>query len=146
MNSMPERETDLFQIDREDQHNSSLALMSTSRISRADTQGGARRQTESTGPPLRRLETASLSKGPSVQTFRQLLRSSRLLQMILVMIVLGNFFGAGVGGVAIPAYVYDVLHVGASGYGLILATFGIGALMGSLGASSLGKRSMCKLS
>ena len=59
----------------------------------------------------------------------------------LLMTCVGNFFGAGLGSVALPAYAHDILRTGASGYGLLIAVFGIGALIGSMGAGSLGKTS-----
>lgn len=85
-------------------------------------------------------EKMSLPDGAaSSLSFWYLLRTSRFLQMILVLLVLGNFFGGGVGAVALPVFTYDRLQAGASGYSLIIAAFGIGALIGGVSASGLGR-------
>lgn len=117
----------------------SLMLMHQSHVLRACEQKGISGVAEQADLLSGKNEVAFPTNGSTTLTFRRLLRSSRLLQVILVIIVLGNFFGAGVGGVAIPTYAHDILRAGANGYGLILAAFGIGALIGSMGASSLGK-------
>ncbi|MBE3560927.1 MAG: MFS transporter [Ktedonobacteraceae bacterium] len=72
-------------------------------------------------------------------TFWQLLRRSRILQLILV---LATFKNLGIGAmfeVALPAMLHDQLHTSASGYGFILAGFSVGSILGALTAGGLGK-------
>lgn len=75
----------------------------------------------------------------STMTFWQLLRSSRLLQVLLVMIIFMNLGNGAAFEVALPVLARNSLHAGASGYGLILAGFSIGAFVGALCAGALGK-------
>ncbi|MDQ2714947.1 MAG: MFS transporter [Chloroflexota bacterium] len=86
-------------------------------------------------------EDSPLDESPPALTFWQLLRTSRFLRLLLVILVLSNFFGGAVSGVALPAFAHDRLKAGASGYSLIIAAFGIGALIGGVGASGLGRLS-----
>jgi MFS family permease len=86
-------------------------------------------------------EGSHLDESSPALTFRQLLRTSRFLRILLVVLVLANFFGGGVSGVALPAFAHDQLKAGASGYGMIIATFGIGALVGGVWTSGLGRLS-----
>lgn len=72
-------------------------------------------------------------------TFLQFLRTSHFLQVILVLMVLGNFIGGGVGTVAIPIFVHTFLKAGTTGYGLIISAFGLGALVGCISTGSLGR-------
>jgi predicted MFS family arabinose efflux permease len=72
-------------------------------------------------------------------TMGQLLRRSRLLQIMIVLMV---FMNLGVGAafeVALPAFLHNQLHAEASGYGFILAGFSIGAVIGAIVAGGLGK-------
>jgi MFS family permease len=79
-------------------------------------------------------ETAS-----SPMTFWQLLRSSRFLQILLVMVIFMNFGNGGTVEVALPVFTHDILRASASGYGIIVAAFSVGAIVGALVAGSLGK-------
>ncbi len=72
-------------------------------------------------------------------TFWQLLRTSRYLQILLVMVIFMNMGNGATFGVALPAFVHDVLKAGANGYGFILAAFSVGAVVGALSAGALGK-------
>ena len=90
---------------------------------------------------------ASLSPNSSEETstlapeisFWQLLRSWRLLQVAFLVIIFGNFLFSGLFEVALPALARNQLSVGASGYGILLALFGGGSLLGGLVAGGLGK-------
>lgn len=71
--------------------------------------------------------------------FLRLLRTWRLLQVALVIIVVGNLTVGGTLFVALPALAHGPLHAGAAGYGAMLATFGGGALLGGLAAGAAGR-------
>ncbi len=72
-------------------------------------------------------------------TFWQLLRASRYLQILLVMVTFMNLGGGAAIEVALPVFTRNFLQAGAFGYGLIVATFSVGALFGALVAGMLGK-------
>jgi MFS family permease len=66
----------------------------------------------------------------------QLLRRSRLLRIILAVAVAANVTAGGTFGVAMPALAHA--RYGASGYGTLLASFGAGAVIGTLIGSRMG--------
>ncbi len=72
-------------------------------------------------------------------TFWQLLRTWRLLQVALLVVAFGNFLFNGMFEVALPTLAHDQLAAGASGYGLLMAAFGAGSLLGGLSAGLLGR-------
>lgn len=72
-------------------------------------------------------------------TFWQLLRVWRLLQVALLVILFGNFLFNGMMEVALPTLAHNQFAAGASGYGLLMATFGGGSLLGGLLAGMLGQ-------
>ena len=72
-------------------------------------------------------------------TLLGLLRSERVLQIILLVNLAANFGLGGESEVALPALVHGPLHAGASGYGAVLAAFGGGALLGTIAAGQLGR-------
>ncbi len=72
-------------------------------------------------------------------TFWQLLRVWRLLQVALLVILFGNFLFNGMMEVALPTLARNQFAAGASGYGLLMATFGGGSLLGGLIAGALGQ-------
>ena len=72
-------------------------------------------------------------------TFWQLLRTSRYLQVFLVMTTFMNLGGGAALEVGLPVFVHDALRAGANGYGLVLSAFSVGALIGALLAGGLGK-------
>lgn len=72
-------------------------------------------------------------------TFWQLLRTSRLFQAILAIVTMANLTSGMMFEVALPTLARGPLNAGASGYGLLLAAYGGGAFVGSLGASMMGR-------
>lgn len=66
----------------------------------------------------------------------QLLRRSRLLRIILAVAVAANVTAGGTFEVAMPALAHA--RYGASGYGTLLASFGAGAVIGTLIGSRMG--------
>jgi predicted MFS family arabinose efflux permease len=61
-----------------------------------------------------------------------LVRSQRVLAIILLVTVAGNLGSGGESEVALPALAHGPLHAGAQGYGAIVAAFGGGALLGTI--------------
>ncbi len=66
-----------------------------------------------------------------------LLRRSRALQVILVVVIAANLAGGGMGEVALPALAHA--HYGAAGYGALLACLAAGAIAGTLTAARSGR-------
>ncbi|HWF82670.1 MAG TPA: MFS transporter [Streptosporangiaceae bacterium] len=90
------------------------------------------------GPELGGLEFGGLEfgeqdRGPSTW---QLLRRSRLLRIILAVAVAANVTAGGTFEVAMPALAHA--RYGASGFGTLLASFGAGAVIGTLIGSRMG--------
>lgn len=73
-------------------------------------------------------------------SFWRYLRTSRLIQLTLLTFIVFGLVSGGLVEVALPTLVHGPMHGGASGYGLILAAWGAGALVGSLFAGTLGKQ------
>ncbi|MGH3170833.1 MAG: MFS transporter [Trebonia sp.] len=66
-------------------------------------------------------------------------RSERILQIILLVDIAANLGSGGMSEVSLPSLAHGPLHSGASGYGLILAAFGGGALVGTIVAGQWGR-------
>jgi MFS family permease len=64
------------------------------------------------------------------------LRRSRALQVMLVVVVAANLAGGGMSGVALPSLAHA--HWGASGYGALLACIAAGSVIGTLSAARTG--------
>jgi MFS family permease len=62
-----------------------------------------------------------------------LLKRSRELQVILVVVIAANLASGGMGDVALPSLAHA--SFGAAGYGALLACFAIGGVVGTLGAA-----------
>ena len=73
---------------------------------------------------------------PSLLT---LIRSQRVLAVILLVTVAGNLGSGGESEVALPALAHGPLHAGAQGYGAIVAAFGGGALLGTIIAGQVSR-------
>jgi predicted MFS family arabinose efflux permease len=72
-------------------------------------------------------------------TVRGMLRSSRVLQIALLVALAANL-GSGVASeVALPALAHGPLHTGAAGYGGLIAAFGAGALLGTVVSGHAGR-------
>jgi MFS family permease len=93
-----------------------------------------------------KMEGAPASEGtgqeispPVPRTFWRLLRTSRYLQITLILVIFMNLGSGGTLEVALPAFAHDQLKAAASGYGFMLAGFAIGALIGAVVAGGLGR-------
>jgi MFS family permease len=70
-------------------------------------------------------------------SLRTLLRTQRVLWIIIAVNIAANLGSAGLDGVALPGLAHGPLHAGARGYGAILAGFAAGALLGTLAAGQV---------
>lgn len=98
-----------------------------------------RRPTGPAGPVAAQVTPEDDARFATDITFWQLLRTWRLLQVALLVITFGNFLFNGMFEVALPTLARDQLAAGAGGYGLLMAAFGAGSLVGGLGAGFLGR-------
>ena len=89
--------------------------------------------------PAETTDETTASAEPEPKTFWALLRVSRLLQVGLTVSIVANLAFGGLVEVALPDLAHGPLHAGANGFGLMLSTFGGGALAGSLIGATLGK-------
>jgi predicted MFS family arabinose efflux permease len=89
-------------------------------------------------PRVSGTEPAADASSPA-PTLRTLLRSQRVLSIILLVNIAANLGSGGLDGVALPALAHGPLNAGATGYGVILAAFGGGALLGTLLVGQVGR-------
>jgi len=97
----------------------------------------AEQATESTSVESAEAEADGATQGQAL-TFGRYLRTSRVLQILLLVVGLTFLTSDGMMGVALPAFVHGPLNAGAGGYGLLLAFYGVGQLAGGLTAGGLG--------
>jgi MFS family permease len=83
--------------------------------------------------------TKSENEGESAQSFWQVIRSSALVQVAFVIVVIANLTFGGMVEVALPALAHGQLNAGAAGFGFLLSSFGAGALIGSIATGLLSK-------
>jgi MFS family permease len=83
--------------------------------------------------------SASTQEQGAQVSFWRFLLISRLIQVILLMFIVIGLVSGGLIEVALPTLVHGPMHGGASSYGVILAGWGAGALVGSIFAGTLGK-------
>jgi len=76
------------------------------------------------------------SAGGGGQGALAFLKSSRVLQVILVVVIAANFAGGGMSDVALPSLAHA--RFGAAGYGALLACFAAGGVIGTLAATRSG--------
>lgn len=112
----------------------SLALMRTVQRATPNALGEGESQEH---PPASAQQQDTQAEG---QGFWRFLFTSRLIQVIVLMFVVIGIVSGGLIEVALPTLVHGPMHGGASGYGIILAGWGAGALVGSLFAGMLGKQ------
>jgi predicted MFS family arabinose efflux permease len=75
----------------------------------------------------------------SVPNLRTLLRSQRVLQVMLLVVVAANLGSGALGGVVIPSFARGPLHAGPVGYGGLIAAFAGGALIGTIISGQAGR-------
>lgn len=72
-------------------------------------------------------------------SFAQYCRTSRLFQITILVVTVTFLTIGGTLGVALPIYAHGPLAAGANGYGLLLALFGAGELIGGLAVGGFGR-------
>jgi MFS family permease len=77
------------------------------------------------------------SQGPKAPGAWQLVRRERVLQVVLLVVLVANLGSGGLVGVAFPALARSPFHIGAGGYGALLACSAAGGLVGVLAAAHL---------
>src|SRR3954469_2196452 len=82
------------------------------------------------------IESASGPLGQALEGFRYVWLHPRVLTILSLFAVVGIFGWSY--SVLMPAFAHDVLHLGANGYGLLMAGSGVGALAGALTVASAG--------
>jgi len=115
-----------------------LALDAATFAISAVTLVGVRTAEKAAGPSL--APAPASEAGPAATsgpTLRSMLRSERILQVILLVTVAANLGSGGTGEVAMPALAHGPLHAGAGGYGGMVAAFAGGGLLGTLAAGWL---------
>jgi MFS family permease len=80
--------------------------------------------------------------GPTAQSSATLrfLASSSLMRVAITLTLISNLAYYGMLEVALPVFSNDVLHTAAAGYGIALAAFGLGSLLGGLAIPMLEHR------
>lgn len=90
--------------------------------------------------PNTNIDTSATQAVDTVQpalSFWRFVGGSQLFQLILVVVIAINLVLNGVIEVGLPAFAHGSLQAGATGYGLLLAIWGGGALLGGLAGSLL---------
>ncbi|MFZ1217828.1 MAG: MFS transporter [Chthoniobacterales bacterium] len=83
-----------------------------------------------------KLDTEAGPLGQALEGFRYVWGHRRVLTILSLFTVVGIFGWSY--SVLLPAFAHDILHLGANGYGLLMAGSGIGALAGALTVASAG--------
>ncbi|HSZ39681.1 MAG TPA: MFS transporter [Trebonia sp.] len=81
--------------------------------------------------------TAAADTEPGAEpapSLARLMRSERILQIVMLVDIAANLGSGGMSEVSLPALAHGPLHSGATGYGAILAAFSAGALLGTVAA------------
>jgi MFS family permease len=82
------------------------------------------------------IESESGPLGQALEGFRYVFQHRRVLTILSLFTVVGIFGWSY--SVLMPAFARDVLHLGANGFGLLMAGSGVGALLGALTVASAG--------
>ncbi len=95
-------------------------------------------ENENTASTQETAETETRESEP-VPGFWQILRGSALVQVAFVVVIIANLTFGGMVEVALPVLAHSSLNAGATGFGLMLAAFGGGALIGSIATGMFSK-------
>jgi len=82
------------------------------------------------------IESKSSAIGQALEGFRYVWNHPRVLTILSLFAVVGIFGWSY--SVLMPAFAHDVLHLGANGYGMLMAGSGVGALIAALTIASAG--------
>ncbi len=86
-----------------------------------------------------KIEGTGTDESEPVPGFWHIVRSSALVQVAFVVVIIANLTFGGMVEVALPALAHSSLNAGATGFGLLLSAFGAGALIGSIVTGTLSK-------
>lgn len=118
-------------------------LVSAVSLATMRSRKGAIVVTANAAPTTEQAETTdarrSENESEPVSGFWQIIRSSALVQVAFVIVVVANLTFGGMVEVALPALVRGPLNAGAAGLGFLLSSFGAGALVGSIATGLLSK-------
>jgi MFS family permease len=78
------------------------------------------------------VENAATSDAAAVPTLWQVIRAERVLRLIFAITLVANLTSGAEAEVALPALAHGPFHGGAVGYGVLLASLGAGALVGTI--------------
>ena len=109
---------------------SALTLIAIGWVQRAQRQAGAIPATASGAAGDAGSDDAQAEETLPPVTFRQVLRSGRLLHVLFVASLIGNFVYVGAYDVALPTLAHRAY--GADGYGALLAIVAVGLLIGAI--------------
>ena len=87
-------------------------------------------------PKHRHVKSESSALGQALEGFRYVWNHPRVLTILSLFAVVGIFGWSY--SVLMPAFAHDVLHLGANGYGMLMAGSGVGALAAALTVASAG--------
>jgi Major Facilitator Superfamily len=99
----------------------------------ADADGASADGTSTDGTNAGGTDTRAAATGGGVLA---LLKRSRALQVILVVVIAANLAGGGMSDVALPSLAHA--RFGAAGYGALLVCFAVGGMIGTLAAAGTG--------
>ncbi len=94
--------------------------------------------TTTSAAPDRHLSPSTAAQRGKAEGAWQLLRHERLLQVIFLVTLVGNLGSGGLVGVAFPALARGPFHMGADGYGGLLACGAAGGMAGVLATAHFG--------
>jgi MFS family permease len=87
-------------------------------------------------PEHRHVESESSALGEALEGFRYVWNHRRVFTILSLFAVVGVFGWSY--SVLMPAFAHDILHLGANGYGMLMAGSGAGALAAALTVASTG--------
>lgn len=70
--------------------------------------------------------------GDAMPTLWQVIRTERVLRLIFAITLVANLTSGGSTEVALPSLAHGPLHAGSAGYGVLVASIGAGALIGTI--------------
>ena len=107
-------------------------------VARRAAQAQAQASAAAAGPtdaPAGEANAANADGGASTRAFLTFVKTEPLVRLIIAIDIAANLGSAGTSEVALPLLAREHLHATATGYGVLIAAFGIGALAGSLAAA-----------
>ncbi len=114
----------------------SLAAM---RLIKANVATASTSEAKDASATTGQVEQSEEGESEATPSFWHILRRSALIQVAFTIAVIANLTFGGMVEVALPVLAHSYLNAGATGFGLMLAAFGAGALLGSVVTGMLNK-------